>query len=346
MNPFIHFVANTKVQFFKLNMDKISRFINYISSKDLIINNEIEFPDLTTIEKAFSISTFNQLENLKNLIKDYFHETDYEYNFCLLAYSSILETVSCMRKSGRALKIVKEIEDYDVKTIFLEKIINMINDVITEQRNLKMVDIKIQNHDIRDYNGSNKEKYNLVVFSPPYLNHFDYTEVYKIELWMLDFVTNYSQFRQLRYNTFRSHPSVKFDKTNLYSVFNSKIIKDIIGSLDAANKQEAFYKTIRDYIDDMYKTLIRISSLTTSDSTIACIVANSLFGSTNKNNLTTVATDLIITEIAKDLNFEVVEIVVARELSRRGLKFPYGRESIIYLRKKRDTFDRISILNE
>jgi hypothetical protein len=346
VNPFIHFVAETKVNFHQLKMDRISGFVNYISSKNFQSNNyKLVIPELTTIKKAYTPNTLSQLIYLKDSIKNYFHESEYEYKFCLLAFASILEKVSCMRKSGRALKIVKEHQDYDVKPIFLEKLIQMINDVLKQKNNIKMFDLKVKNEDIRDFScGNEASKYNLVVFSPPYLNHFDYTEVYKIELWMLDFISNYNEFRLLRYKTLRSHPSVKFEDTHLYSNFGSSAIKNIVDSLITAEKKEPFYKTIRDYIDDMYKTLIRISSLTPIGSTIACVVANSLFGSKSRNNLTPVATDLLITEIARDLNFEVVEIVVARQLTRRGLAFPYGRESIIYLKKKKNTFQANNLL--
>ncbi|WP_158702802.1 hypothetical protein [Paenibacillus faecalis] len=344
VNPFIHFVAETKVNFYRIDMGKISRFIKYVSGKNIEMNDRTkEFPELSTIRRAYSVNTYLQLEYLKSIIRDFFHESQYEYKFCLLAYASILEKASCMRKSGRALKIVKELQDYDVKALYVEKLVQMINDVVTCQRNLNQFEIRVENKDIREFNAKNIQKPNMVIFSPPYLNHFDYTEVYKVELWMLDFVTNYSEFRDLRYRTLRSHPSVKFEKTNLYSNFRTSVIKEIVDSLDGASKQEVFYKTIRDYIDDIYKTLIRLSSVTDANSTVACIVANSLFGSKDKENLMPVATDLLIAEIARDLNFEVEKIVVARQLTRRGIKFPYGRESIIYLRKKRDTYDNMSI---
>ena len=49
-----------------------------------------------------------------------------------------------------------------------------------------------------------------VPYSPPYLNCIDYTEVYKLELWLLELVKTQAEFRQVRLGTLRSHPSVKF----------------------------------------------------------------------------------------------------------------------------------------
>lgn len=49
----------------------------------------------------------------------------------------------------------------------------------------------------------------LVVFSPPYPNSFDYTDVYNIELWMLGYLQSFSENRLLRNRTLSSHVQVK-----------------------------------------------------------------------------------------------------------------------------------------
>ena len=48
----------------------------------------------------------------------------------------------------------------------------------------------------------------LVVFSPPYPNSFDYTDVYNVELWMLGYLTNFYDNRVLRKSTLSSHVQV------------------------------------------------------------------------------------------------------------------------------------------
>lgn len=49
------------------------------------------------------------------------------------------------------------------------------------------------------------------VFSPPYPNSFDYTDVYNIELWMLGYLTDSSENRALRSSTLCSHVQIKRD---------------------------------------------------------------------------------------------------------------------------------------
>ena len=49
----------------------------------------------------------------------------------------------------------------------------------------------------------------LAVFSPPYPNSFDYTDIYNIELWMLRYLKHVDDNRQLRTRTMRSHVQIK-----------------------------------------------------------------------------------------------------------------------------------------
>ena len=53
----------------------------------------------------------------------------------------------------------------------------------------------------------------LAVFSPPYPNSFDYTDVYNIELWMLGYLRSGEDNRALRDSTLRSHVQIKRDMT-------------------------------------------------------------------------------------------------------------------------------------
>lgn len=52
------------------------------------------------------------------------------------------------------------------------------------------------------------EPVDLCVFSPPYPNSFDYTDVYNIELWMLGYLRNMEENRALRSSTLSSHVQI------------------------------------------------------------------------------------------------------------------------------------------
>jgi glycerol-3-phosphate cytidylyltransferase-like family protein len=55
------------------------------------------------------------------------------------------------------------------------------------------------------------EPVDLVVFSPPYPNSFDYTDIYNLELWMLGYLASRDDNTTLRNETVRSHVQVKRD---------------------------------------------------------------------------------------------------------------------------------------
>ena len=40
----------------------------------------------------------------------------------------------------------------------------------------------------------NDEKMSTILFSPPYANSFDYFEIFKLELWMGEFIKDYAEF--------------------------------------------------------------------------------------------------------------------------------------------------------
>ncbi|MGJ4965227.1 DNA methyltransferase [Bradyrhizobium sp. HKCCYLRH3061] len=55
------------------------------------------------------------------------------------------------------------------------------------------------------------QKFDLAVFSPPYPNSFDYTDVYNVELWALGYLKSYRGNAELRASTLSSHVQIKRD---------------------------------------------------------------------------------------------------------------------------------------
>ena len=54
-------------------------------------------------------------------------------------------------------------------------------------------------------------RHDLAVFSPPYPNSFDYTDVYNVELWSMGYLRNGVENRHLRDATLRSHVQILRD---------------------------------------------------------------------------------------------------------------------------------------
>lgn len=106
-----------------------------------------------------------------------------------------------------------------------------------------------------------RKKYDVAIFSPPYPNSFDYTDVYNVELWAGGYLSNKCDNRTLRSNTLRSHVQIK--RSYETSELNSKILKRVLSELDGV-RDRLWNKSIPDmvhaYFDDMNTIVGRLSN--------------------------------------------------------------------------------------
>lgn len=103
------------------------------------------------------------------------------------------------------------------------------------------------------------EDCDLAVFSPPYANSFDYTDVYNIELWTLGHLNGPAANRALREATLRSHVQIKRDFSA--NDTTSPLLASIIEPLKA-NRMSLWNphipEMIEAYISDMRQVLNKI----------------------------------------------------------------------------------------
>jgi hypothetical protein len=71
----------------------------------------------------------------------------------------------------------------------------------------------------------------LALFSPPYPNSFDYTDVYNIELWMLGYLGSSQDNRHLRLATLRSHLQVGFEPATGTAMSSSRLLSRTVREL-------------------------------------------------------------------------------------------------------------------
>lgn len=72
----------------------------------------------------------------------------------------------------------------------------------------------------------------VAIFSPPYPNSFDYTDVYNLELWMLGYLRSSPGNRALRHQTLRSHVQMKWQETRPVAV--SQVLGETLDALRRA----------------------------------------------------------------------------------------------------------------
>ena len=105
------------------------------------------------------------------------------------------------------------------------------------------------------------EEADIVIFSPPYPNSFDYTDIYNVELWMLGYLRSRDDNTVLRNQTVRSHVQIKrdFDAADLDSTELRRVYRALCRRRDELwDKNIA--EMVRAYFDDMRVILRQIRS--------------------------------------------------------------------------------------
>lgn len=341
-NPFIAWVAKTKATWHEGVIEELLYATSNI--KFSAANARVVLPELSTfknpayfdqIEVKKLISVLNQIEVL--------NISDQSKSILKLGVASAIEDISNLKKDGRALRFIP-----DKKKKASAVVRSKWNSAI-----FQLHDIKNSWDDrspVHVYNGSSIDfselqsltnstvcqlmlPKDMIIYSPPYLNNFDYSEVYKLELWLLNFISDYDKWRELRRGTVRSHHSVRFKKTtSLETSSKTKSLYEKINALASSRLLEDRRKTnmpevIKGYFDDMFSSLQHQYSLLSSGGYLVYNVANSRHGDLP------IATDVILAEIAMAIGFKPLELVVLHNRNGRTSKNHYLRESIVIMRK-------------
>lgn len=360
INPLASFVSQVKTQDYSKEDIKT---LTELATKILDISNARAepSPNLKIISKIFNSDILDTLLKIKYNISlvNYTKHQD----FLKLGWLSILEEVSNTRKEGNGIKYKftkrtkngyigipqNEWEDKffgDNKENFVikkleEKYHHMITDV--ENNSLKKSNTKIYNESsLYLTNFLEENSVSIAIFSPPYANCFDYFEIFKVELWMGDFVKTYDELKVLRSSALRSNTNAKMDIEGREFHFEELYqIIDLIDEDSLWNKN--IKKVIKGYFEDMHLVLKEIFNVLEADGECIIVVGNSAYGGV------VVPTDLLLAEIGRQIGFSDVEIFPVRHLTassqqREKLKpfLNYMRESIVVL-KKAEYLDLISV---
>lgn len=341
-NPFIRFVAAAKSKAHLLNIDTMSGYIQRLS-KPTPEKKRFSWPKLTTFhnEKYFRRCDVRHIRFLIDEINNMDGDV-HAKSFLKIGIAKSLEQISNLRKDGRALR-------YEVKTERprADSLIPQLwNKMLMSMDNLSLNNLQFNVYqgnakNLREvkaigstgYSELPSEFYDLVLYSPPYLNNFDYTEIYKLELWMLDFISDYEEWTKLRKETIRSHPSVRFESTCLLEGNNELL--DIGRWLRFVSSSKCLVgrsakdmpDVILGYFDDMYLALTEQYRVLKPGGFLVYIVANS------RHSYLPIATDIVLGAIARAIGFESLELAVLRKRNGRTGQKNYLRESAVFLRK-------------
>ncbi|WP_438835582.1 DNA methyltransferase [Streptococcus pluranimalium] len=339
VNPFSYYLSCLKLKNYKPE-EKIEFIKSYKKILNLSLNfkdgNQSDLPKLSISHKVFNKNIEEYFMTVKYYIDNYTGNQTIK-DLLKLGWLTTLEEVSLYKKAGNGLKKRTSSKTIVSETEKVEEILKKIFYVIAND--MELHDIKF---DCEIYNDSclNVENYisaesiSGVIFSPPYANSFDYTEIYKLELWFGDFVKEYSDLKKLRQVSLRSHLNA-FNNENQENMISTHELNSLLQEL---NGKELWNKNIPKmlamYFDQMFSLLDSIYTVLEKDGFCSMVVGNSSYGGV------VFPTDLILASYAEDIGFSVDKVEVDRYIITSSQQYfktinsrKFLRESIVCLKK-------------
>lgn len=332
VNPISVFITEAKIQ--NYDYDDILEIKQILKKLNIeALNDVYEKPKLSIIDKIFQEKQLMDLLKLKAYIEKF--KGVRIYYLLKLAFLSIIEGVSNMKKDGNGIKYKKNPNPKDVETEFKLTLSNIKNDIESSPIVNKENTSRIYHQSFIDIDKNNELTgitYDYLITSPPYANCFDYCAVYKMELWMGDFIKDYKDFKSLRKMAIRSHVNGSVDPKMDHEYPLIKWISEEINKFDLWDNK--IPRMINGYFDDMTKSIKHFYSLMNDGGKVAIVVANSAY----KGYI--IPTDLMLAYIAENSGFKVNEIGICRNINTSSQQInhnkylkQYMRESIIFLEK-------------
>jgi len=339
-NPFIRFVASLKANANHIEQSSVMRFAKSIKTK-VPKSIRLSWPVLSTLHNPWYFRKSDiryllyVLQEIENRVR-----CEYTRDFLRLGVAKSLEPISNLRKDGRALRYIKK-HNRPIASELLPIIWqNMLKDISETQ--VKDTHLRVYSGDARNladikFEGNSQsipeDNFDLVLYSPPYLNNFDYSEIYKLELWILGFVSTYDEWRCLRKSTIRSHHSLKFLETNELGAnpktsHISERIKFMANSAClTGHAAKNMPSVIKGYFNDMYLALKEQYRVLRPGGFLVYIVANS------RHSDLPIATDVILGEIATNIGFQPIELNILKKRNGRTRQKNFLRESAVFMQK-------------
>jgi hypothetical protein len=156
-----------------------------------------------------------------------------------------------------------------------------------------------------------KQRFKLCVTSPPYLNSFDYTDVYRPELFLGGFVKDMDDLRRLRLSSVRSHVQVKWSDPAEQG-FGSHFQRayDTIVKRAETLWNRRIPTMLKAYFEDMSGVLRLLHAEAHDDASIWIVVSTSAYAGVE------VPVDLILADVGCQVGWSLREVRTLRHLRR------------------------------
>lgn len=365
-SPFAHFAGQVKLDWHRVDPGRmrrvLARAVDYERRTDIPVPELAAFNNPEILHGATVQSLLSAREHLRAMAG----VKGPERRLLLLGLAAVIEDLSGAMKDGRALRIKRERRRKPSSLAATEPLVDVkgrVKRALAGQWTAMIEDLtaiecqraqaaRTSTHHLRGdarhlarVKLAGKRAFpdgwaQLGLFSPPYLNFLDYTELYKLELWLLEHIRDSDEFRRVRHGTLRSHPSVRF-KARLYFAGESGPEIDLLAltcrwvARNGMRRENGL--VLGEYFEDMLQVWREQHRVLAPGGASVCVVANSTFsqrapvddcGMVERWRLP-LLTDVLLAHLARRAGFGHVEIWPARELRPRNALAGHARESLV-----------------
>lgn len=337
VSPMATFIAKAKsTKLIKRELEAFADYISEVGSSSL--SSKADRPNNITVVSYFEEEYLSALLSIRQVVDE--APSKKIGNLALLAFLTLIEEFSTHRKAGNGVKRKTRFEyrqsnsnpAAQVRHAFVNKLVEMRNDlvidsltVVPEFRNVSCI-------------GSNAiadlDDIGLALTSPPYANCFDYSKIYMRELWLGGFFQSAADQAAFRKSSIRSHVHATWSER--HAGYGSEIAETLIcPSLEAQDLwSNKIPSMISGYFKDIGALLTDLKPKLRRGASFGIVVGNSVYGGVS------VATDLLIAQLAESIGYEVTRIDVYRGVIPSSQQYAlvddrrWARESTVIIKKK------------
>jgi DNA modification methylase len=222
----------------------------------------------------------------------------------------------------------------DLRAVFTTNAGNVIDDLVADE--IATGPLRAIQGDARAVLPTlDSDSFDLVVTSPPYLNSFDYSDVYRPELFAGGFVRSNAELHRIRLRTIRSHVQAAWTPAAEPSL--SPMVEPLLEELTTRRLwSRRLPQMVHSYFVDMANVLRQCARLTRRGGQAWIVVSTSAYAGVE------IPVDLILADVGGRVGWRVRAIFVLRNLRASGQHFkrhlevgarPPLRESLLIFEK-------------
>lgn len=336
INPFMRFVAETKVNTVRhlIANKKITQFQAEIKNFEHYCKNHIDsnlniYKYINNCYKDSNYFTENNLFQIAAIKKFYLDISNkYIKDLFKLALGSILvESSRMIRSVDLRRRKDRELErmETDVYSRYYQQLNKMLSD-IEGIKNEKISSTFLLNTNAKEALEKNKNKVDIIITSPPYVNGTNYFRNTKLELWILDFIQTDNDLKSFRTKAVTA--GINNVSKDISDIKLFEFVEPYATQLDTVSKDSRIPKLIRAYFSDMHTVFNNFNYLLKLGGEIYFDIGDSQYYGVH------IPVDEIITQIAISNGFdEVSNKTIRNRKSKNGMLLS---QKVILYKKKRE----------